>query len=241
VSTPARVKILLVDDLTSRMLTYEAILSGLGHELVQASSGQEALRLLMREDFALILLDVNMPAMDGFETATLIHQHPRFQDTPIIFVTAYHLTDLDRLKAYELGAVDYVFLPVVPTILRSKVSVLVELYEKRRELQELNESLRQANAELAEANGRLQAERTRELERFALRLAQANSELEHANTGLRAEVRERQRAEDALRASEGRLRAILQHTSALIYQTDLDGRYVHVNRRFEEFLQRPCE
>ena len=236
---PERVKILLVDDLSSRMLSYEAILSDLGHELVMATSGQEALRLLMRDDFALILLDVNMPMMDGFETAMLIHQHPRFQNTPIIFVTAYQLTDLDRLKAYELGAVDYVFLPVVPAILRSKVTVLVELYQKRRELQRLNESLRLANTELAEANGRLQAERTRELERFAQRLEDANAELEQANTGLRAEVRERVRAEDALRASEGRLRAILQHTSALIYQTDLEGRFVHVNRRFEEFVQRP--
>jgi PAS domain S-box-containing protein len=207
------VKILVVDDQPARLLSYEAVLRDLGHELVQASSGEAALGLLMRDEFALILLDVNMPSMDGFETATLIHQHPRFQETPIIFVTAFHQSDLDRLRAYELGAVDYVFLPVVPSILRSKVGVLVELYQKRRELQVLNESLRATNAELAAANELLRAEHSRE----------------------------RRAAEEALRASEKRLRAILQNTPALIYQTTLDGRFVHANRMFEEVVGRPSE
>ena len=95
----------------------------------------------MENDFAAILLDVNMPGMDGFETAALIHQHPRFEKTPIIFVTAVHVTDLDRLKGYELGAVDYVYVPVVPEILRGKVEVLVQLYRQRRELERLNAQL----------------------------------------------------------------------------------------------------
>src|SRR5690606_15214981 len=127
-----------VDDQPARLLSYEAILAGLGENLVTARSGTEALARLMETEFAVILLDVNMPGMDGFETASLIHQHPRYEKTPIIFVTAVHVTDLDRLRGYDLGAVDYVFVPVVPQILRSKVAVLCELYRQRRELRRLN-------------------------------------------------------------------------------------------------------
>src|ERR687883_1984094 len=134
-------------------MSYDAILSGLGHNLVHARSGTEALQRLMESDYAAILLDVNMPGMDGFETAAMIHQHPRFERTPIIFVTAVHVTDLDRLKGYRLGAVDYVYVPVIPEILRGKVQVLVELYRQRRELERLN-------TELAAANAELQAEKT---------------------------------------------------------------------------------
>src|SRR5215212_2475926 len=128
-------------------MSYDAILSVLGQNLVQARSGTEALARLMEGDYAAILLDINMPGLDGFETAALIHQHPRFEKTPVIFVTAFHVTDLDRLKGYELGAVDYVYVPVIPEILRSKVTVLVELYLKRRELQHVNRVLERANAE----------------------------------------------------------------------------------------------
>src|SRR5215467_10264249 len=143
-----KVSILLVDDQQARLLAYEAILRELGHDLVTASSGVEALEKVMREEFAVILLDVSMPGMDGFETASLIHQHPRYEKTPIIFVTGLHVTDLDRLKGYKLGAVDYVYIPVVPEILRSKVSVLVELYCKRRELKAANRTLAQVNSQL---------------------------------------------------------------------------------------------
>ena len=141
-----KVNILLVDDQPARLLSYETILDDLGQNLVQARSGLEALERLMKDEFAVVLLDVSMPGMDGFETASLIHEHPRFEKTPIIFVTGVHVTELDRLKGYKLGAVDYVYIPVVPEILRSKVSVLVELHCKRRELQTLNRSLEQANA-----------------------------------------------------------------------------------------------
>ena len=99
-----KVNILLVDDQPARLMSYDAILSVLGQNLVHARSGTEALARLMEGDYAAILLDINMPGMDGFETAALIHQHPRFEKTPIIFVTAVHVTDLDRLKGYELGA-----------------------------------------------------------------------------------------------------------------------------------------
>src|SRR6186713_13272 len=151
-SAAERVNILLVDDQPARLLSYETILDDLGQNLVQARSGLEALEKLMKDDFAVVLLDVSMPGMDGFETASLIHEHPRFEKTPIIFVTGVHVTELDRLKGYKLGAVDYVYIPVVPEILRSKVEVLVELYSKRRELQTLNRSLEDANERLAEAN-----------------------------------------------------------------------------------------
>jgi CheY-like chemotaxis protein len=159
-----KVNVLLVDDQPARLLTYETILSGLGQNLVRAGSGLEALEKLMKDEFAVVLLDVSMPDMDGFEAATLIHQHPRFERTPIIFVTGVHVSELDRLKGYKVGAVDYVSIPVVPEILRSKVAVLIELFTKRRELQEVNRTLAQANERLAEANTTLQAEKTRELE-----------------------------------------------------------------------------
>jgi PAS domain S-box-containing protein len=130
-----KVNILLVDDQPGKLLSYQAILAELDENLVLAKSGREALQCLLKQDIALILLDVVMPEMDGFETATLIRQHPRLEQTPIIFVTALSTSDLDRLKGYALGAVDYVFVPVVPEILRAKVSVFVELYRKRQELQ----------------------------------------------------------------------------------------------------------
>jgi signal transduction histidine kinase len=192
-----KVNILLVDDQPARLYTYEAILGDLGENLVSAQSGREALQLLMEREFAAILLDVSMPGMDGFETAALIHQHPRFEKTPIIFVTAVHVTDLDRLQGYKLGAVDYVYVPVVPEILRGKVQVLVELYRKRRELQRLNQ-------ELAIANSNLQAEKTRELERLNESLALANRELAMANTSLQEEIGERQRAQNALQDADQR-------------------------------------
>jgi signal transduction histidine kinase len=199
-----KVNILLVDDQPARLMSYDAILSVLGHNLVQARSGTEALQRLMETDFAAILLDVNMPGMDGFETAAMIHEHPRFEKIPIIFVTAVHVTDLDRLKGYELGAVDYVYVPVVPEILRGKVEVLVQLYRQRRELERLNRQLANANKDLAHANAALQAEKARELEALNATLAQANAELAHANRTLQAEVTERVRAQEALEAADRR-------------------------------------
>jgi signal transduction histidine kinase len=187
---PAR--ILLVDDQPGRLLTYQAILEPLGEHLVQANSGREALKLLMEDDYALILLDVNMPDMDGFETASLVHQHPRYEKTPIIFVTAVNVTDMDRLQGYKLGAVDYVMVPVIPEILRSKVEVLVELYRKRRELQHLN-------ASLAAQNQALQREKARELEALNESLRVANEALATRNIELQNEVAERARAEERLR------------------------------------------
>jgi signal transduction histidine kinase len=197
-----KVNILLVDDQPARLLSYESILADLGQNLVQARSGVEALKCLMENEFAVVLLDVSMPGMDGFETATLIHEHPRFEKTPIIFVTGVHVTELDRLKGYKLGAVDYVYIPVVPEILRSKVLVLVELYLQRRELQRLNRSLAEANARLELANTHLQEEKTRELEQLNVHLKHANTELEQTNRVLQSEVAERARAEAALKEAD---------------------------------------
>jgi signal transduction histidine kinase len=197
-----KVNILLVDDQPARLLTYETILGELGQNLVCARSGLEALEKLMKDEFAVVLLDVSMPDMDGFEAASLIHEHPRFEKTPIIFVTGVHVTELDRLKGYKLGAVDYVYIPVVPEILRSKVSVLVELYTKRRELREANRSLAQANSQLAQANTTLQAEKTRELQALNETLQRANSELESANISLQNEITERARVELALKEAD---------------------------------------
>ena len=193
----APVKILLVDDQAGRLLTYRAILEPLGEVLVEARSGVEALRRLMDDDFALILLDVNMPGMDGFETASLIHQHPRFEKTPIIFVTAVNVTDMDRLRGYKLGAVDYVMVPVIPEILRSKVVVLAELHRKRLEVEA-------TNAKLAAANQALQVEQARELEVLNESLRKANAALGSQNVALHAEINERTRIERLLREADRR-------------------------------------
>jgi signal transduction histidine kinase len=193
VLTPARepVNVLLVDDQPARLLAYRAILGSLNENLVEAGSGTEALKELMTREFALILLDVNMPGMDGFETANLIHEHPRFEKIPIIFVTAVNVTDLDRMRGYKLGAVDYVMVPVIAEILRSKVMVLCELYRKRRELQ-------LANERLATANEALQREKARELEQLNDSLRHANAELASRNAELQAQIGERARAERRL-------------------------------------------
>ncbi len=201
-TTNERVNILLVDDQPARLLTYQSILNELGQNLVLARSGREALDKLMHNEFAVVLLDVSMPDMDGFETAEMIHAHPRFEKTPIIFVTGIHVSELDRLRGYKAGAVDYVAIPVVPEILRSKVAVLVELYCKRHELRQLNRILANANKQLAEANLTLQAEKTRELETLNATLQRANAELERTNRSLQTEVVERARAEQALQEAD---------------------------------------
>src|ERR1700687_1613915 len=121
-----RVKILLVDDSPENLVSLEAALEGLGQQLVLARSGMEALRYLLEDDFAAILLDVKMPEMDGFQTAELIRSRKRSRDVPILFLTGYK-SDEHLFRGYDLGAVDFLFKPIVPEILRSKVSVFVQL------------------------------------------------------------------------------------------------------------------
>jgi signal transduction histidine kinase len=128
------VSILLVDDDPTKRFALKTVLAPLGEDVVEASSGADALRQLLRREFAVVLLDVRMPAMDGFETAQLIRQRPRSELTPIIFVTALDQGETNTGRGYELGAVDFVFAPVVPAILRAKVGVFVELYRAQQEL-----------------------------------------------------------------------------------------------------------
>jgi two-component system, NtrC family, sensor kinase len=154
-----KVNILMVDDQPGKLLTYEAILGELGENLVKATSGREALDLLLKTDIAVVLMDVSMPELNGFELADMIRQHPRFQQIAIIFISAVHLTDLDRLKGYQRGAMDYISVPVVPELLRAKVSVFAELHRKARELELLNRELEQRvlerTAELRESENQL--------------------------------------------------------------------------------------
>jgi two-component system sensor histidine kinase/response regulator len=130
----SKVDILLVDDDATKRFALKATLAHLGQNVVEAASGSDALRQLLKQDFAVILLDVRMPGMDGFEAAQLIRQRPRSELTPIIFVTALDRAETDMGRGYDLGAVDFVFAPVVPAIMRAKVSVFVELYKARQEL-----------------------------------------------------------------------------------------------------------
>jgi PAS domain S-box-containing protein len=157
-----KVNILLVDDQPAKLLSYEAILHGLNENLLKASSGREALERLLKSDIAVVLVDVCMPDLDGFQLAAMIRDHPRFQKTAIIFISAILLSEMDSLRGYEMGAVDYVSVPVIPEVLRAKVKVFAELYRKTRELEQLNQRL----------EARV-AERTAELERSTAQLVQS--------------------------------------------------------------------
>jgi PAS domain S-box-containing protein len=156
-----RVNILLVDDQPAKLLTYEVILRELGENLIKASSGKEALQQLLKNEIAVILMDVSMPELDGFELASMIREHPRFQKIAMIFVSAIHLAEIDHLRGYEMGAVDYVPVPVVPEVLRAKVRVFADLYRKNRELERLNSELEQR---VAARTAELQASTLRLLE-----------------------------------------------------------------------------
>ena len=154
-----KVNILLVDDQPAKLLAYEVILKELGENLVVAASGREALEYLLKNEVAVILVDVCMPELDGFELAAMIREHPRFQKTAMIFISAIQVSDIDRLRGYEMGAVDYVPVPVVPEVLRAKIKVFAELYRKTRQLERLNAELedrvRARTAELEESTSRL--------------------------------------------------------------------------------------
>jgi signal transduction histidine kinase len=165
------VNILLVDDQPAKLLSYEAILRDLGENLIMAGSAREALEHLLKTNIAVILIDVRMPEVDGFELAAMIRDHPRFETTAMIFVSAIALTDIDRLRGYEQGAVDYLPVPVVPELLRAKVRIFADLYRKTKQLQllnaELEQRVEQRTAELAQTNADLERrveERTREQE-----------------------------------------------------------------------------
>src|ERR1700720_2265412 len=142
-----KVNVLLVDDQPDKLLAYEVILHELNENLVKTSSAREALQFLLKNDVAVVLIDVCMPELDGFQLAAMIREHPRFRKTAIIFISAIHLTDVDRLRGYEMGAVDYVPVPVIPEVLRAKVRVFAELFRKTRQLEQLNLELEKRVAE----------------------------------------------------------------------------------------------
>src|SRR6202045_4992313 len=154
------INILLVDDQPAKLLSYEAILQELGENLITAGSAREALEQLLKTDIAIVLIDVYMPELDGFELARMIRDHPRFQQTAIIFISAVALADPDRVKGYSYGAVDYLLVPVVPELLRAKVQVFADLFRKTRQLELLNAELErrvdERTAELTRANAELE-------------------------------------------------------------------------------------
>ena len=175
-----KVNILLVDDSQAKLLSHEAILAEIGENLIKASSARQAFEVLLKNEVALILIDVCMPDLDGFELAAMIREHPRFQTTAIIFVSAVMMTKPDQLRGYQLGGVDYVPVPVVPELLRAKVKVFVELYRKTRQLERFNAELEQRVAErtseLRQFNEDLEQrieERTRERETALAQLFEA--------------------------------------------------------------------
>src|SRR5580698_7202416 len=145
-----KVNILMVDDQPAKLLSYEVILSDLNENLIKATTASEALNILLKTDVAVVLMDVSMPDIDGFELADVIRQHPRFQKTAIIFISGVHLTDSDKIHGYRSGAVDYISVPVVPEVLRAKIGVFVDLHRKTRMLETLNNKLEQRVTERTE-------------------------------------------------------------------------------------------
>jgi PAS domain S-box-containing protein len=170
-STDDKLNILLVDDQPGKLLSYETILSSMDENILKASSGREALEHLLKNDVAVMLIDVCMPDLDGFQLAAMIRDHPRFRQTAIIFISAIFLSDLDSLRGYEMGAVDYVPVPIVPEVLRAKVRVFTELYRKTRQLEQLNQELESRVAarttELEEANLKLRESEERRSQALA--------------------------------------------------------------------------
>src|SRR6202167_6862253 len=152
----SRMKILLVDDTPKNLVSLEAALGGLGEDLVMAQSGKEALRHLLNDDFAAILLDVRMPEMDGFETAELIRSRPRSRQIPILFLTGYR-NEEHLFRGYDLGAVDFLFKPIVPEVLRSKVAVFVDLSRGNARLKEQADALRTQAEVLRKAEVKLRS------------------------------------------------------------------------------------
>ncbi|HYP29933.1 MAG TPA: response regulator [Blastocatellia bacterium] len=194
-----QVSILMVDDHPENLLALEATLSYLDQKIVKASSGREALRLLLERDFAVILLDVHMPDMDGFETAQLIRDRDKSQNIPIIFLTAMHKGEGQVFKGYSLGAVDYIFKPFEPEILKAKVSVFIELYKKTEEIKRQAELLRIKNQELDGTNKaimELYSEIERKNAELESRVQKRTAELARTNEALHAEIAERRRAQE---------------------------------------------
>ena len=183
-----KVNILMVDDQPAKLLSYEVILSELGENLIKATTASEALSILLKTDVAVVLMDVSMPDLDGFELADVIRQHPRFQKTAIIFISGVHFTDSDKIQGYRSGAVDYISVPVVPEVLRAKIGVFVDLHRKTRQLEMLNNELeRRVTERTEELRQREEQFRTRaellELATEAIMVRDLDGNLQFWNTG----------------------------------------------------------
>ncbi len=197
--TEQKMNILLVDDRQENLLALEAVLKDLGQNIVTARSGRDALKHVLEDDFACILLDVQMPEMNGFETATLIRSRKRSQHTPILFLTAINKSETHVTTGYQVGAVDYVFKPFEPEVLKAKVSAFVDLSRKTKALEQEIGRRKQAEGEVRKLN--------EELER---RVRERTAALEAANLDLQNEIMERKRAEAATIEKQAHIEALNQ-------------------------------
>lgn len=210
--SPVPISILIVDDEPRNLVALEAALGSIDCRLVKAFSGPEALGCLLAQDFALIVLDVHMPGMDGFETASLIRSRSRSESTPIIFLTADDRAGQRVLAGYRLGAVDYLYKPIVPDVLRAKVAIFVEMFRKTAALTEMTAELTRREKEVVALNADLE-----------VRVLQRTAALETAIAELKREVAERQRAEATLDATEQRLRTVVNNTPVVLFALDAQG------------------
>jgi signal transduction histidine kinase len=209
------INILLVDDHPAKLLSYEAILRELGENLIKAGSAREALEHLLKEDIAIVLSDVCMPELDGFELARMIRNHPRFQQTAIIFISAIALSDPDRVKGYSYGAVDYILVPIVPELLVAKVRVFADLFRKTRQLELLNAQLE-------------------------CRVDERTAELTRANVDLERQVNERTHERETARAlvqQLHKLESIGQLTCGIAH--DINNLLLDISGNLEIICQRP--
>jgi two-component system sensor histidine kinase/response regulator len=207
-SLDIKTNILLVDDRAENLMALESVLSELGQNIVTARSGREALKSVLQQDFAVILLDVQMPDMNGFETATLIRAREKSQHTPIIFLTAINKSESHVSIGYSVGAIDYVFKPFEPEILKAKVSAFVELSRKTKELEAEVERRKQAEEEVRNLNEDLEA-----------RVRRRTAELERANKKLHREIGERKRAEEAITANKEHIESLNKRLQQAMTET----------------------